>query len=152
MKRISRVGGPVDTTRSRRERGAALVEFALIMPLLMILILGTMDFGFMINRDSLINSAAKEGAREGAVNPVAADMEAVVRSTLADLDQTALTVTISCRKPDATACATFAADAESGGVAIVKVDFDYKWLSFAPRAIGLGPTHTLSKTIEMRIE
>jgi Flp pilus assembly protein TadG len=152
MRRISRVVGSISRSRSRRERAAALVEFALIMPLLMILILGTMDFGFMINRDALINSAAKEGAREGAVNPVAADMEAVVRSNLASLDQTALTVTISCRKPDTNPCTTFAADAESGGVGIVQVDYEYTWLSFAPRVIGLGPTHTLSKTIEMRIE
>ncbi len=122
------------------------------MPLLMLLIVGTLDFGYMINRDSLINSAAKEGAREGALNPDAAAIEAVVRSDLADLDQASLTVTTTCRKPDDTPCVTFSGDADSGGVVIVRVDFDYDWLSFVPPSIGLGPTKTLTKTIEMRIE
>ena len=130
----------------------ALVEFALIMPLLFLLIAGTIDFGLMINRDTLVNNAAREGAREGTLNPNAAAIEAVVRSVLSDLNQAATTVTITCRKPDDTACTTFNADAKSGGVAIVRVEHVHTWLTFAPTAVGLGTTTTLTKTVEMRIE
>jgi Flp pilus assembly protein TadG len=51
----------------RDERGATMVEFAIIFPLLAILVFGAIDFGraFFI-RNSLI-SAAREGARVGAV-------------------------------------------------------------------------------------
>jgi Flp pilus assembly protein TadG len=139
-------------SRRRRERGAALVEFALLLPLLITLILGTIDFGYMVNRDTLINSAAKEGAREASLNPDAAAVEAVVRSDLSSLEQASLTVTTTCRKADDTACSTFDADAEPGGVAIVNVQYDYAWVSFIPSAIGLGATASLTKTIEMRIE
>jgi Flp pilus assembly protein TadG len=138
--------------RSRRDRGAALVEFALIMPLLFLLVAGTIDFGYMINRDTLINNAAREGAREGTVNPNATAIESVVRSALSDLDQTKLTVTVTCRKPDDSACTTFAADAKSGGVAIVRVQYVHTFFTFVPTAVGLGNTTTLTKTVEMRIE
>jgi Flp pilus assembly protein TadG len=144
----------VETRHRRlgRERGAALVEMALITPLLFLLIAGAIDFGFMINRDTLINNAAREGAREGTLNPSATDVEAVVRSDLADLNQAALTVTVTCRKADNTACATFDADAESGGVVIVNVQYTHGFFTFAPSAVGLGNSMTLGKSVEMRIE
>jgi Flp pilus assembly protein TadG len=138
--------------RSARERGAALVEFALITPLLFLLVAGAIDFGFMINRDTLVNNATREGAREGTVNPNATAIESTVRTALADLDQTKLSVSVSCRKPDDTACTTFAADAKTGGVVIVKVDYLHGFFTFAPTAVGMSNDITLSKTVEMRIE
>jgi Flp pilus assembly protein TadG len=138
--------------RRERERGAVLVEFALITPLLFLLIAGAIDFGFMINRDTLINNATREGAREGTLNPDAADIEAVVRSDLSDLDQGALTVTVTCRKPDDTACANFNADAASGGVVIVRTQYAHGFFTFAPSTVGLGNSISLGKTVEMRIE
>jgi len=54
----------VDTTRRlRSERGAELIEFALILPLLMFIILGLVDFGFMFQRFEVVTNAAREGAR-----------------------------------------------------------------------------------------
>jgi Flp pilus assembly protein TadG len=138
--------------RRQRERGAVLVEFALITPLLFILIAGAIDFGFMINRDTLINNATREGAREGTLNPNASAIEAVVRSDLSDLDQSALTVTVTCRKPDASACSNFNADAKSGGVVIVHTQYVHGFFTFTPSAVGMGNSITLSKTVEMRIE
>jgi Flp pilus assembly protein TadG len=128
------------------------VEFALIVPLLFLLVAGAIDFGFMINRDTLINNAAREGAREGTVNPDSTAIDGVVRSDLADLNQANLTVTVTCRKPDDTACANFSTDAKSGGVVIVRVDYVHGFFTFAPSAVGLGNSATLTKTVEMRIE
>jgi Flp pilus assembly protein TadG len=139
--------------RSRGEdRGAVLLEFALVMPLLAMLVFGILDFGFMVNRDTLVNNATRDGAREGTLNPVSADIEAVVRSELNDLDQSALTVTVTCRKPDDTACATFDIDAEPGGVVIVDVVFVHPWITFMPSLIGMHDSIDLHKTVEMRIE
>jgi len=44
----SRIGSEPD--RKAGERGAALVEFAMVLPLLLILVLGVIDFGYLINR------------------------------------------------------------------------------------------------------
>jgi len=47
----------------REERGAALVEFALALPLLLVVIGGIVDFGFTFQRYEVITNAAREGAR-----------------------------------------------------------------------------------------
>jgi hypothetical protein len=45
------------------ERGAELIEFALVLPLLLLLVLGIVDFGFMFQRMEVVTNAAREGAR-----------------------------------------------------------------------------------------
>lgn len=126
------------------------VEAAIILPVLILLVFGIIDFGWMINRDTMINNAAREGAREGALNPSQADVEAVVRSSLDSLPAADVTVTVTCEKPDNSACSSFDADATSGGTAIVRVDYEHTWLT--PFASVFGSTINLSKTTEMRIE
>jgi Flp pilus assembly protein TadG len=49
------------------EKGAALVEFALVLPLLLILLFGIIEFGFFIFNKSVITNASREGARAGVV-------------------------------------------------------------------------------------
>ena len=50
----------------RDERGAALVEFALVFPLFMTLVLGMFSGGLAYNRKNTLINAAREGARYGA--------------------------------------------------------------------------------------
>jgi hypothetical protein len=45
------------------ERGAELIEFALVLPLLLLLLLGIVDFGFLFQRLEVVTNAAREGAR-----------------------------------------------------------------------------------------
>lgn len=52
----------------KNNRGQGLVEFALILPILLILILGIMQFGFIFNGQITLNSAARDGARLAVVN------------------------------------------------------------------------------------
>ena len=54
-------------TRFRGEqRGQALAEFALILPVLALLVLGTLTLGLIITADFNLRSAAREAARVGA--------------------------------------------------------------------------------------
>ncbi|MSO85912.1 MAG: pilus assembly protein [Acidimicrobiia bacterium] len=58
------------STASRRaagERGASLVEFALIVPILFLLLFGIIEFGFAFNDYQSIRQGAREGAREAVV-------------------------------------------------------------------------------------
>jgi hypothetical protein len=48
---------------AQRERGAELIEFALVLPLLLLLVLGIVDFGFLFQRLEVVTNAAREGAR-----------------------------------------------------------------------------------------
>ena len=45
------------------ERGAELVEFALVLPLLLVVFGGIVDFGLMLQRHQVLSNAAREGAR-----------------------------------------------------------------------------------------
>lgn len=47
----------------RSEKGAQLVEFALVLPLLLLVVLGIAEFGFMFQRYEVLTNAAREGAR-----------------------------------------------------------------------------------------
>jgi Flp pilus assembly protein TadG len=48
-------------------RGAALVEFAIVLPLLMVLLLGIMEFGMMMRDYIMLAQGAREGARTAAI-------------------------------------------------------------------------------------
>jgi Flp pilus assembly protein TadG len=49
--------------RVRSQRGAELIEFALVLPILLMVFAGIVDFGLMFQRFLAINNAAREGAR-----------------------------------------------------------------------------------------
>ncbi len=51
----------------RGQRGQSLLEFALIMPVLLILVLGILEFGFAITDQVSVTNAARDGARAGAL-------------------------------------------------------------------------------------
>lgn len=64
-----------ESRRKRRERGASLVEFALILPVLVMLILGMITSGIALSHQNSLENAAREGVRFGAVNPVGTGSE-----------------------------------------------------------------------------
>lgn len=49
--------------RVRSERGAELVEFAFVLPLLLVVFAAIVDFGFLFQRYEVVTNAAREGAR-----------------------------------------------------------------------------------------
>ncbi len=49
--------------RQARDRGAAAIEFALLFPLLMLIVFGTIDFGRALNEQITLTQAAREGVR-----------------------------------------------------------------------------------------
>jgi Flp pilus assembly protein TadG len=54
---------------ARNERGQSLVELAIGFPILLLLLLGTVDFGMAIFSYSMLRDAAQEGAFYGSFNP-----------------------------------------------------------------------------------
>ncbi len=57
------------SNKSFRERGQSLVELAISLPILLLLLLGTVDFGMAIFSFAIIRDAAQEGALYGSFNP-----------------------------------------------------------------------------------
>ncbi len=51
----------------RRRRGATMVEFALVVPILLAMLLGIIEFGWMAKNKLQLSNAVREGARDAAV-------------------------------------------------------------------------------------
>jgi hypothetical protein len=63
----------------RRNRGQGFVEFALILPVLLLIMLGIIEFGYVFTAYSGMFNAAREGARHAVTNPK--DVSGIVAST-----------------------------------------------------------------------
>jgi Flp pilus assembly protein TadG len=74
--------------RGRRQRGGALVEVAVAIPLLMLILVGLVDFGRAASEAINVENAARAGASYGARNVgLAADAAGIQGAALADLSQ-----------------------------------------------------------------
>lgn len=134
--------------RSQRSRGQSLVEFAVVLPVFLLILAGVIDFGLGLYSQMTVINAAREGARLGVVSQpfdATAVNDRVVAMT-AGLDQSNLNVTTTCKHPDGSSVACSATG--SGDEIQVKVDYDYHMLW----PLAFGNTIDLSSTVKMRIE
>ena len=138
-------------TRPREDRGAAAVEFALVVPILLVVLFGIIDFGFAINRYAIVNNAAREAVREASLGATESEIRAAATRGMSELGG-AFTVTVACKKVDSTTCTSWTAGHESGGVAEVTVDFTHDWITPIGDIVGGGKDLHLAKTSRMRIE
>ena len=75
----------------RRDQGAAAVEFVLVLPVLLLLIFGIVDFGRMLNAQIVVTESAREGARAAALIDQAAGedrIDQIAGVALGDVDST----------------------------------------------------------------
>lgn len=122
-----------------KDRGANLVEFALLAPLLILLLLGIIEFGWLFSQNNDVKHGAREGARAAAVN--LGDNGALHSHTCDSMDLAS----------DVTVEFTDSANGEIGETASVAVIATPSSLS------GLGLIEvflpsTLTSTIEFRLE
>jgi len=62
--------GSQRTQRPQHDRGASLVEFALILPILMLILFGAITGGITLSRHNAVQNAAREASRFGATAPI----------------------------------------------------------------------------------
>ena len=77
------------------QRGSAAVEFALVLPLLLVITLGLVQVGLLVRDRLLVESAARAGARAAALSADAASIHDAVTRAAPDLDPAALTIGVS---------------------------------------------------------
>ncbi len=85
------------SARKGRDRGAAAVEFALVLPLLLLLVFGIIDFGRALDAQITLTQAAREGVRLAALGYSDADVEARTQAAAPDLSGVDVTVASSCQ-------------------------------------------------------
>ena len=83
-------------------RGQAMVEFALILPILIILVMGILEFGLFFNSYINITFASKEAARLAALdsNATSGSITSAIQATMPTTNN--ITVTVTPAAPRAT--------------------------------------------------
>jgi Flp pilus assembly protein TadG len=84
---------------TKQERGQAVVEFAIIMPLLALLLFAILQFGIVFNNYLTLTDAVRAGARKAAVSRHMTSrhsiVEAAVRASAQGIDDGDLDVKVS---------------------------------------------------------
>lgn len=100
----------------RNEKGQSLVEFAILLPFLLLLLMGILEFGIMLNSYLTINNAAREGARLGIVAGSNIEIKELITNISPNLDTKNLTVNITPSE----------GSRKSGGTIAVEVIYNYQ--------------------------
>lgn len=125
----------------KNAKGQSLVETALILPVLLLILTGIIDFGLLFNNYLVVSNASREGARRVAVGNTDDQITAAVKAVAASLDAAKLTITIL---PDQDSRAT-------GDAATVTVQYEYSMITPIVAAIVPGPIQLKTSTT-MRCE
>ena len=131
---------------TRNEAGAALVEFVLVLPLLLLLLLGMLDLGKAFNYWIDETHLAHEGARFAAVNKNPGPGASLQESIKSQADTAELEAALE-------VCISF----PGGGGAVVgepvevEVSSEYTFLGFIADRLGVTDA-TISSTSTMRLE
>ena len=132
--------------QANRETGVAAVEMALMMPILLLLVLGVMDFGLLMYQQQIVTNASREGARQGIVmaspRPTAGDITNVVNSylTAAGLSPGSGSVTVT------------GAGGASGTNLSVSLVYPYQFIVLDNFVPGLPGTQNLNGNSTMGLE
>lgn len=137
--------------RRRTDNGAAAVEFALVVPLLLFLLFAIISYGYMLAFRQAVSQATAEGARAAAVTPASLDDAARRSRAVAAINQALTSYAVSCTSTgvlrrdgeDAGTCVVGPPTACSGsasGVECIEVSltYTYKDDSLLPTFPGLG--------------
>ena len=83
--------------RQRSSRGQSLVEFALVLPILILIVMGIFDLGFAVYANTVVSNAAQEGARNAIYGSSITDTEIrnTVKAMAIGLDQSNLNISIT---------------------------------------------------------
>lgn len=81
------------TARSR-PRGQALVEFALIVPVLLAMLLGIIEFGWLIKNNLTIANAARDGARAAALGKSTTEIKTRIKNEASPVTVTDSEITL----------------------------------------------------------
>ena len=138
----------------RQEDGVALVEFALVAPLLLVILFGMLDFGRTFNYWIDATHLANEGARWAVVNKNPASSGTLQDYIQQQADTDELRNGGSSAVPSALeVCITFPNGGTVGNPVQVTASLTYNWLPFlSEQALGGLTSTTVSSSSTMRLE
>jgi len=137
------------------QRGVAAVEFALVLPILVLLLVGIVEFSMLLYNQQVITNASREGAR-AASNPLPelnnGEIKEIVENYCEDRlisfgDQSeALTVYIN----DIQITEANASDNANNNVSEVTVTTKFEYSFLVPGLFNIGPLYEISSSTVMK--
>jgi Flp pilus assembly protein TadG len=137
-------GGP-----RKREDGQSLVEFALVVPIFLLVLFAIVDFGMAFHAWITVTNSAREGARLASVHAPAAAVEQRVRDTATSLDDANLHVTVTNADDQG---------GQPGESVVVDVTYDYSLMTPLANLLHIvsggviSDTFSLDSVADMRLE
>ena len=125
----------------RGKKGQSMVETALVLPVIILILTGIIDFGLLFNNYLVISNASREAARLAVVGTSDSSINTSITNMTGTLDQDMMTVTIT----------PLQASRKRGDEVSVLIEYDNSLLTPVISAIVPNPVHLQSKTV-MRME
>jgi Flp pilus assembly protein TadG len=128
----------------RREQGLAVVEFAVLVPILVLIVFGIADFGLAMNAYNNQTQLANEGARYAAVNriPSGSSLASYIKAQ-GDTDQI---------RTQSTVCVSLLGSNKVGQPVQVTVSLPFDWAVGSLPLVGTLPKPTIVGSAVMRME
>ena len=133
--------------RQQNERGAAAVEFALLLPVLLTILYGIIEFGMIMYGREVVTNASREGARAGIIQvspkPTSGQITAIATNYLTGtgINPSQVTVTVT------------GAGGASPTMLTVTATYNYPWLvPYIPAVLGLPSPLPTTMSTTMRNE
>ena len=124
----------------KNSKGQSVVEFAMILPILMLILVGTIEFGRFYNAWLMVSHASREGARVASLGGTNVQVEERVDAVMAAFDTARISVLVS---PNVTRA--------RGDMVTVTVNYDIDPMTPMIGVITGGTLHLDSNTV-MRTE
>ncbi|SHF22609.1 TadE/TadG family type IV pilus assembly protein [Caloramator proteoclasticus] len=124
-----------------RKKGQALIEFSILLPIILLIVMGISEFGIMLNSYLTIQNASREGARLGIMGADDNEIVQAVYSSASHIDTNKLNVTITPND----------SNRKSGETLRVRVEYEYDLLIPIIKNI-LGNQVELTAETAMRVE
>ena len=124
----------------KEQKGQSLVEFALVLPLLLVLVCGIVDVGRLLFAYSSLNMTTQEAVRMGGLGKTDAEILAYSKNHISVGDASGLVVTIT---PQESA-------RKSGQDVTVALKYSLPWIT--PLMTNIIPAPVLSASSTIRVE
>ena len=135
--------------RGDRRRGASAVEFAVILPVLLLIVVGCVDFGRVMYLAIALTNSARAGAEYGIMNPYTSAQQGAWQSQIQQTAQNEMTQQTGYDPSKLSTSATVTI--ESTGLRRVRVQATYTSFQTLVSWPGIPHTLTLQRAIEMRV-
>ena len=141
--------------RLAERRGQSLVEFALVLPILLLIVVGILEFGIAFRTFQVVTNAAREGARTAVLRTTDAEVRGVVGRYLGsgglDLDRGSFLFECE-NQPGSAPNPDGGPPCTTGEIARVQIDYPISFAVLGPLLNRVFNNPQVRSTSEMRTE